>query len=133
MRSMNLTKNAKFESVRKKAEQFLSTDWFMWICFLIACFITVLRVEIAGLLIFAAIICIILVFCEDVIIALEPFLLLCLCLIKCNNSYDEFIKMVWLIVPGAAAIIFHFNYYQRKLPHADILYPRSRLRYAAVL
>ena len=54
--------NAKFESVRKKAEQFLSTDWFMWICFLIAAFITVLRVEVAGLLIFAAIICIILVF-----------------------------------------------------------------------
>lgn len=116
------------------------------------------------LLIFAAIICAILVFCEDVIIALEPFLLLCLCLIKCNNSYDEFIKMVWLAVPAAAAIIFHFIYYQRKLPHGELFwpmlavsvavtlgglgkitakeyfslmpiffYPRSRLRYAAVL
>lgn len=130
---MNLTKNAKFESVRKKAEQFLSTDWFMWICFLIACFITVLRVEVAGLLIFAAIICIILVFCEDVIIALEPFLLLCLCLIKCNNSYDEFIKMVWLIVPGAAAIIFHFNYYQRKLPHGELFWPLVAVTVAVTL
>ena len=104
-----MTKNAKFESVRKNIEHYLSTDWFMWVCFLIACFITVLRVEAIGLLIFAAIICAILVFCEDVIIALEPFLLLCLCLIKCNNSYDEFIKMVWLAVPAAAAIIFQFH------------------------
>ena len=102
---MNLTKNAKFESVRKSIEHYLSTDWFMWVCFLIACFITVLRVEAIGLLIFAAIICAILVFCEDVIIALEPFLLLCLCLIKCNNSYDEFIKMVWLAVPAISFII----------------------------
>ena len=109
MRSMNLTKNAKFESVRKSIEHYLSTDWFMWVCFLIACFITVLRVEAIGLLVFVVIICTILVFCEDVIIALEPFLLLCLCLIKCNNSYDEFIKMVWLAVPAAAAIIFHFS------------------------
>lgn len=34
----------------------------MWVCFLIACFITVLRVEAIGLLVFAAIICTILVF-----------------------------------------------------------------------
>lgn len=66
-------KTRKFESVRKSIEHYLSTDWFMWVCFLIACFITVLRVEAIGLLIFAAIICAILVFCEDVIIALEPF------------------------------------------------------------
>lgn len=57
-----LDKNAKFESVRKNIEHYLSTDWFMWVCFLIACFITVLRVEAIGLLVFAAIICTILVF-----------------------------------------------------------------------
>lgn len=133
MRSMNLTKNAKFESVRKSIEHYLSTDWFMWVCFLIACFITVLRVEAIGLLVFAAIICTILVFCEDVIIALEPFLLLCLCLIKCNNSYDEFIKMVWLAVPAAAAIIFHFNYYQRKLPHGELFWPMLAVSVAVTL
>ena len=133
MRSMNLTKNAKFESVRKSIEHYLSTDWFMWVCFLIACFITVLRVEAIGLLVFAAIICTILVFCEDVIIALEPFLLLCLCLIKCNNSYDEFIKMVWLIVPAAAAIIFHFNYYRRKLPHGKLFWPMLAVSVAVTL
>lgn len=130
---MNLTKNAKFESVRKSIEHYLSTDWFMWVCFLIACFITVLRVEAIGLLIFAAIICAILVFCEDVIIALEPFLLLCLCLIKCNNSYDEFIKMVWLAVPAAAAIIFHFIYYQRKLPHGELFWPMLAVSVAVTL
>ena len=105
-----MTKNAKFESVRKNIEHYLSTDWFMWVCFLIACFITVLRVEAIGLLVFAAIICAILVFCEDVIIALEPFLLLCLCLIKCNNSYDEFIKMVWLAVPAGWLANFLVSY-----------------------
>lgn len=105
----------------------------MWVCFLIACFITVLRVEAIGLLIFAAIICAILVFCEDVIIALEPFLLLCLCLIKCNNSYDEFIKMVWLAVPAAAAIIFHFIYYQRKLPHGELFWPMLAVSVAVTL
>ena len=128
-----MTKNAKFESVRKNIEHYLSTDWFMWVCFLIACFITVLRVEAIGLLIFAAIICAILVFCEDVIIALEPFLLLCLCLIKCNNSYDEFIKMVWLAVPAAAAIIFHFIYYQRKLPHGELFWPMLAVSVAVTL
>ena len=92
---MNLTKNAKFESVRKSIEHYLSTDWFMWVCFLIACFITVLRVEAIGILVFVVIFCTIHVFCEDVIIEIEPFLLFSLFIIKCYNSYDDFIKMVW--------------------------------------
>ena len=133
MRSIDLTKREKFESGRKSIERFLTTDWFMWVCFLIACVVTVFRIEVAGLVIFVMIICTILVFCEDVMTALAPFLLLCLCLIKCKNSYDQFIKMVWLIVPGASAIIFHFNYYRRKEPYGELYWPMFAVSVAVTL
>ena len=71
-----------FENKRKGIETFLMSDWFMWISFLVACIITTFRIEVAGLVVFALIISVALVFCEDIIVTLEPFLLLCVCLIK---------------------------------------------------
>lgn len=41
--------------------------------------------------------------------------------------------MVWIIVPAAAAIIFHFNYYQRKLPHGELFWPMLAVSVAVTL
>ena len=41
--------------------------------------------------------------------------------------------MVWLIVPAAAAIIFHFIYYRRKLPHGELFWPMLAVSVAVTL
>lgn len=109
------------------------SDWFMWISFLVACIITTFRIEVAGLVVFALIISVALVFCEDIIVTLEPFLLLCVCLIKCFNSYNTFIKMWWAVLPAAAALIFHFIYYKKKYVHGELLWPMIAVSVAVTL
>lgn len=122
-----------FENKRKGIETFLMSDWFMWISFLVACIITTFRIEVAGLVVFALIISVALVFCEDIIVTLEPFLLLCVCLIKCFNSYNIFIKMWWAVLPAAAALIFHFNYYKKKHVRGELLWPMIAVSVAVTL
>ena len=122
-----------FENKRKGIETFLMSDWFMWISFLVACIITTFRIEVAGLVVFALIISVALVFCEDIIVTLEPFLLLCVCLIKCFNSYNTFIKMWWAVLPAAAALIFHFNYYKKKHVRGELLWPMIAVSVAVTL
>lgn len=123
----------KFENKRKSIEAFLMSDWLMVICFLIACTVTVFRIEVAGLIVFAAIILFTLVFCDDVIAALEPFLLLCVCLIKCFNSFNTFIKLWWLAIPVVAVLVFHFVYYKRKFVLGEMFIPMIAVSVAVTL
>lgn len=59
-----------------------------------------------------ALICIILIFCDDLMATLPPFLLACCLSIKCYDSFDVFIKFIWLAPIILFALIFHFVVYR---------------------
>ena len=109
------------------------SDWLIGISFFIACVVTTFNIEVAGLLIFVTIILFVLVFCEDVIATLEPFLLLCVCLIKCYDSFNTFIKIWWLAIPVVAVLIFHFVYYKRKFVLGELFIPMITVSVAVTL
>jgi hypothetical protein len=88
---------------------------FSILVFILACVVTVFSIETYGLLVFAGIICVILVLCEDLIATTLPFLLLAMTLIKCYDSYSTFIGYVWLAVPVVGCLIFHFIFYRTKI------------------
>ena len=98
-----------------KLRSFFISEKFMLIEFAIACIVTVLNIEIAGLLIFVSLLSVLLVVCDDLIATTLPFLLICETLIKCYDSYDTFIKFIWFAVPLISALIFHFIYYRQKI------------------
>lgn len=110
-----------FEDIRSKLEPALMSDAFIWVPFIIACIVTTFRIEVAGLVIFTLLISFILVFCEDIIATLAPYLLLTITLIKCHNSYDTFIKMWWIAIPAVPALVFHFQHYKHTYVKSDLL------------
>lgn len=124
---------SKFESIREKLEPVLISDAFIWLSFVIACIVTTFRIEVAGLVIFTLLISFILVFCEDIIATLAPFLLLCVSLIKCHDSYDTFIKMWWIAIPAFPSLVFHFQYYKHKYIKSDLLKPMIAVSVAVTL
>ena len=68
-----------------------------------------------GNLVLGAILCFILVVCDDLIATLMPFLLISCISIKCYNSFDIYIKLLPIAPLIVAVLIFHFIVYRRKL------------------
>ncbi len=68
-----------------------------------------------GVLCIGAILCIVMIFCDDVIATLLPFLLASSIAIKCYDSFDIFIKFVWFAPIPVFALLFHMIVYRQKL------------------
>lgn len=99
----------------KKLEQFFMSRYFIALSFGLACVATVTRREDLGLIVFAALILVALLFCRDIIATTFPFLVLTMLMIKCHGSYDRYIKLVWLAVPAVLIIVFHFVNFRKPL------------------
>lgn len=93
---------------------FLSRYFFLFL-FCLAALFAIKEEEVLGAIVFVGIICFALIVCEDVLATTMPFLLLCVFLTKCYNSYDTFIQYVWVAVPVILSIFFHFIVYRRKI------------------
>ena len=65
-----------------------------------------------GNMVLGAILCFILVICDDLIATLLPFLLVSSISIKCYNSFNIYIKLLPLAPVIAAVLIFHFVVYR---------------------
>ena len=81
----------------------------------LAALITIFKAEVAGVVLFAYIIGLYLLVFDDLISASLPFLLLCTFSLKCYDSFDTFMDLLWLSPPVIFAIIFHFVIYRKKL------------------
>ena len=88
---------------------------FLAVIFAFACAITIFEWEYIGAVIFVLIISAALFLCEDIFAAALPFLLLCVFVTRCYDSYNVFIKYVWVAVPAVASIIYHFIAYRKKI------------------
>lgn len=75
--------------------------------FLVAVVVTVLHLEVAGVLLFVFFLSMLLVFCDDITVTTLPFLLLCLFVLKCYDSFSTFIVYAPLAVVPIVSFIFH--------------------------
>lgn len=70
--------------------------------------------EVLGTAIFIGIICLALVLCDDIFATTAPFLLLCVFITSCYDSFDAFIKYAPLGAVAIMCIIFHFVYFKKR-------------------
>ena len=82
---------------------------------ILAALITVSKAEIAGVVLFAYIIGLYMSVFDDLISSMLPFLLLCTFSLKCYDSFDTFMDLLWLSPPVIFAIIFHFVIYKKRI------------------
>lgn len=115
--SERMEQNAAIEKMRK----FLCSKTFMVIQCVIGAIFVVARGKgnimplVYGNMVLGAILCFILVICDDLIATLLPFLLVSSISIKCYNSFNIYIKLLPLAPVIAAVLIFHFVVYRKKL------------------
>lgn len=108
-------KREKFDEIISFFRKFAISKYFMILCVGLACGIVTLGIEVEGTVIFVFLECILLIFCDDLLVTTLPFLLTCEFLCKMYNSFNTFIK-IWPI--GMAlifALIFHFVVYRKKI------------------
>ena len=105
----------------EKLRAFLCSKTFMAIQCVIAAVFVIWKGKgnimplVYGNIVLGAILCFILVICDDLIGTLMPFLLVSCLSIKCYNSFDIYIKLLPLAPVIAAVLIFHFVVYRKKL------------------
>ena len=93
---------------------FLNRYFYLFL-FCLSAVIVVTEEQVRGAVLFVSIICLALVLCEDVLATTMPFLLLCVFVTPCYDSYDTFIQYLWMILPALAAVLFHFIVYRKPL------------------
>lgn len=101
----------------RACDRFFLSKYFFLFLFTLACFITVTENEIVGATVFICIICIALLLCDDVLATTLPFLLLCVFVTSCYDSFDSFSKYFIIALPAIASLVFHFLVYR----HTKIL------------
>jgi len=87
---------------------------FMIITAIIGALFVLLQAEVAGAVFFVLLMSFLLVVCDDVLTTTLPFLILCLSVLQCYDSFDTFIKFAYFAVIPVGAVIFHFVFYRRK-------------------
>lgn len=97
-----------------KIVDFLNGKYFVWIMFVIACVITAGGFEVAGALIFAAIMVCLLFLSDRFICLLSPLLFMSAFVLKCYDSYNIFIKYAVFIPFVAIAVIFNLVFYRHR-------------------
>lgn len=101
----------KLERVR----ELMITGRYMMLLFAVAAVFAVFELNVLGVLVFACIVGITLVVCDDLLATFMPFMLVCLIASKCYNSYSIFIQYVPLGIILIVCLILHFVLYWKKL------------------
>jgi len=96
-----------------KFRQFLISRTFMIFTAIIGAMFVFLQAEVAGVAFFVLLMSFLLVVCDDILTTTLPFLLLCVSVLQCYDSFDTFIKFAFIAPIPIAALIFHFVAYRR--------------------
>ncbi|MGN1168608.1 MAG: hypothetical protein ACI4RB_00690, partial [Acutalibacteraceae bacterium] len=128
---MNCSLAEKISNNRYAAafRSFLMSKAFVVIQFVIACVAVIIRYDgnnmpiVYGIIILGIIEALILVICDDIIATLPAFMLISVISIKCYDSFDTFMQFWYLLIPVAAALIFHFVVYRRKIVLGSLTVP----------
>ncbi len=73
-----------------------------------------MQAEVAGVAFFVLLMSALLIICDDVLTTTLPFLAVCVMVLQCYDSFDTFIKFIYVAPIPVGAVIFHFIYYRQK-------------------
>ncbi|MCR5485187.1 MAG: O-antigen ligase family protein [Clostridiales bacterium] len=102
------------KKISDTVSRFVGTVSFLVSMFVLACIVVVTHQPVIGLMVFLWIGIIVLICSDDLISLFFPFLLVSVFLIKCFNSYDTFIRLIWMVIPFAAALVINLIRFPRK-------------------
>lgn len=106
----------------EKIRAFLLSDRWIAVLFCLAGVIVTisshlpeLKLEIIGTIVFAYIVGITIILTDDIMAGLIPFMFTYLIAIRCYDSFDDFMKYKWLIVPLIPMLLFYIIAYYKPL------------------
>ena len=105
----------RMKTVKGILQSFFESPYSVGLQIIMACIFTSGGLEVAGLLVFAVFITLILFICDDLFLTFQPFMLISMTVLKCYDSFDTFIKIVPLAVVPVAAFVYYFLKHRRKL------------------
>ncbi len=97
----------------EKTRSFFMSEMFMAVILAAAMAIIIAGQEVYGTIVFAILIAILLIICDDVIATTLPFMLVCCFAAKCKNATDIFLSCWWFAFVIIFAFIFHFVAYRK--------------------
>lgn len=97
-----------------KLREFMISGRYMALLCCVAALFSTFELNVLGVLVFACIVGITLVVCEDLLATFMPFMLICLIGSKCYNSFSIFIQFVPLGIVLIVCILLHFILYGKK-------------------
>ena len=113
--------------------RFFAGKLFMWLSFAAAAVFVALGAEVVGVATFVLIIALILTVSDDIIPTTFPFLLICISVLQCYDSFNTFIGLWWLAIPVISALVFHFVYYRRPILIGKTFYGIAAVSVAVTL
>lgn len=108
-----LPRNHKLAQIFLNLRSFFLTKLFMWLCFAAGALFISFGAEVFGVVFFVLLIALIMTVSDDILPTTFPFLVICISVLQCYNSFSTFIKLWWLAIPVVAAVVFHFVFYRR--------------------
>ena len=108
---MEKIKKDKLNRLLLVARAFFNSYTFYLLQTVIACLFVACRVERQGVLFFVAMLCVILIVCEDILPTTLPFLLCCALATNCYNSFAYFINYAVYAPVVISSFLFHYIAY----------------------
>lgn len=100
-------------AMNRVADRIFLHPLFFALLFALACLFAWMRWEVGGAFAFVTLICLSLVLCDDIFATTLPFLLICVFVTRCYDSYDVFIEYIWMALPFVLCLLFHFIVYRQ--------------------
>lgn len=97
------------------ASRFFMSRYFYLFLFCLASYMIISENQVKGAILFIGIICLALVLCEDILCTTLPFLLMCVFVCQCYDSFDIFMGYAWIAIPALFSILFHFIIYRKPI------------------
>lgn len=105
---------SKQRLVGLKGSRIFFSPFAVLLIFALACYFTISKHYVAGVIAFAALICLELFLCSDLSVISLPLLLVCVFVTNCYDSYDTFIKFVVAAPLVVAAVLYNIIAYREK-------------------
>ena len=103
------------KSMNKVGNAFFSSNLFCLFMFALSVWVIITGEHVGGLLVTVLVMIFILVMCDDIKTTTVPFLCASVFLSQCYDSYDTFIKYVWIAPPVIIAMLYNFIAYRKRL------------------
>lgn len=117
----------------KRLQSFFVSKAFLLACLLFGCVTTVTGIEYYAIIALVCLMTVIFAVCDELIATLMPFMTLCCVAIKCFDSFNTYIRIVWIGVIAAAVLVSFFVRRWRKPRAGGLLWSEIAVTAAIML